>query len=413
LRSIRIYGRIAWRHERGFSPLPRHFSRPEAMPRLVQRSFFRTHWLRGLAAGLVLAVVGGTGAILGFEPELIDARNPALHLEGHGAAMAPAEIAAVATRAHDGCRARSIDWQGDDRAPVVRLARGNERGGLEVAVDPYRGAMLGELRGTGFIEAVEQLHRNLATGPVGKQLVGASTVALVAIAISGLVLRWPRRHSLRAWLGFEWRLSGRAFLRNLHLTAATWMLPMYLLVALTGLWWSYDFYREAINRAAGVTMPQRGPDASNARADLPAAAVDAAWTTFRREVPDATHATIPLAGNADAPLEIRYRTRESPHARAWNTLRIDARGAIVGRELYADQPAGRRFVSSLLPLHSGDFFGLPGRIAMAIAAFALPLFTLTGLWMWLQRRRAERARAKRPTQPFAGNAEARSALDRA
>jgi sulfite reductase (NADPH) flavoprotein alpha-component len=386
------------------------------MPRIVQRIFFRTHWLLGLVAGLVLAVVGGTGAILGFEPELIGALNPALHLEanGHDDALPPSSIAAIATAARHGYRARSVDWQGDDRAVIVRLARGAERGGLEVAVDPYSGAMLGELRGAGFVETVEQLHRNLAAGPFGKQLVGASTVALIVIAISGLVLRWPRRHSLGAWLGFEWRLKGRAFLRRLHLTAATWMLPLYLLVALTGLWWSYDFYRDAINRAAGVTLPQRRPDANNARTELPAAAIDAAWTTFRREIAGATRATLPLAGNADAPIEIRYQTRESPHARAWNTLKIDATsGAVVGGELYSDQPAGRRFVASLFPLHSGNFFGWPGRIAMVLAAFALPLFTLTGFWMWLQRRRAERARSNRIAQQLVPKTETRPALDRA
>ncbi|HEX5124985.1 MAG TPA: PepSY-associated TM helix domain-containing protein [Rhodanobacteraceae bacterium] len=380
------------------------------MPRLVQRIFFRTHWLLGLVAGLVLAVVGGTGAILAFESELIDALNPALQVEAHGAPMDPAAIAAIAAAAHDGYRARSIEWRGDERAPIVRLARGSERGGLEVAVDPYRGVALGELRGTAFIATVEQLHRNLAAGPVGKQLVGASTIALIVLSISGIVLRWPRRHSLRTWLAFDGRLRGRALLRNLHLTAATWMLPLYLVVALSGLWWSYDVYRDAINRAAGVTQPQRRPDATNTRADLPPAEVDAAWTTFRREIADATRATIPLAGNADAQIEIRYQTRESPHMRAWNTLKIDAKsGAIASRELYAEQPAGRRFVSSLFPLHSGDFFGLPGRIAMAIAALLLPLFTLTGFWMWLQRRRAERVRTKRAPQPAA----ATPALDRA
>ena len=367
------------------------------MPRIVQRILFRTHWLLGLAAGLVLAVVGATGAILGFEPELIDALNPAVRFGAtvRGEPLAPSAIATVAIAGRNGYRARSIDWQGDDRAPIVRLARGAERSGVEVAVDPYRGAPIGELRGTGFVDTVEQLHRNLAAGPVGKQLVGASTLALIAIAISGIVLRWPRRHSMRAWLAFEWRLKGRALLRHLHLTAATWMLPLHLLVALTGLWWSYDVYRDAINRAAGVTSPQRRPDGS-ARVDLPSAAVDVAWTTFRREVAGATRATIPLAGDAGAPIEIRYQTRESPHGRAWNTLKVDATGAaVVANERYAGQPAGRRFVSSLFPLHSGDFFGLPGRIAMALAALALPLFTLTGLWMWQQRRRAERARAKR------------------
>ncbi len=368
------------------------------------------HWLLGLVAGLVLAVVGGTGAILGFESELVDALNPALQVEAHGAPIGPAAIAAIAAAAHEGYRARSIEWPGDERAPIVRLARGSERGGLEVAVDPYRGVTLGELRGAAFIATVEQLHRNLAAGPVGKQLVGASTIALIVLSISGIVLRWPRRHSLRTWLAFDGRLRGRALLRNLHLTAATWMLPLYLVVALTGLWWSYDVYRDAINRAAGVTQPQRRPDANNTRPDLPASEIDGGWATFRRETGDATHATISLAANADAQIEIRYQTRESPHMRAWNTLKIDAQSrAVASRELYAEQPAGRRFVSSLFPLHSGDFFGLPGRIAMAIAALLLPLFTLTGFWMWLQRRRAERVRTKRAPQPAA----ATPALDRA
>src|SRR3954470_19933745 len=106
------------------------------MPRIVQRIFFRTHWRLGLAAGLVLAVVGATGAILGFEPELIDALNPALHLERKGREpLPPSAIAAIAMAAQAGYHSRSIDWQGDHRAPIVRLARGNERRGLELAID--------------------------------------------------------------------------------------------------------------------------------------------------------------------------------------------------------------------------------------------------------------------------------------
>jgi sulfite reductase (NADPH) flavoprotein alpha-component len=70
-------------------------------------------------------------------------------------------------------------------------------------------------------------------------------------------------------------------------------------------------------------------------------------------------------------------------------------------------------VASLFPLHSGDFFGWPGRIAMAIAALLLPFFMLTGFWMWLQRRRAENARAARRPPITSSGAPPRPALDRA
>jgi sulfite reductase (NADPH) flavoprotein alpha-component len=169
----------------------------------------------------------------------------------------------------------------------------------------------------------------------------------------------------------------------------------YLVAALTGLWWSYDFYRSTVNRLAGVTTPMRRPPPSDERATLAPSALDAAWTTFRRDIPDATRATLALAAG-DGPVEIRYQTPASPHGRAWNTLKVDtASGAIVANELYAAQPRGRRFVSSLFPLHSGDFLGVPGRIAMAIAAFLMPFFFITGIWMWIARRAAAKARGRR------------------
>jgi sulfite reductase (NADPH) flavoprotein alpha-component len=365
------------------------------MPLTLKRILFRLHWIGGLVAGLVLALVGVTGAAIGFEPELMRLMNPQLEVTAQGQETKPlSTLVAAAKTAHPDLQARSIAWEGDDAALIVRMAKGRERGAMQVAVDPFTGAVLDGPHGTAFFETAERLHRNLAAGPVGKQIVGASTLTLILLAITGLLLRRPRRaRSLRAWLTFNTKLRGRPFLWHLHAVSATWLLAFYLVAALTGLWWSYDFYRDAINRIAGVTTPMRRP-AAEARTELPASTLDAAWTTFRREAPDATRATLALPGDAGAPVEIRYQTQESPHGRAWNTLKIDAEaGQVVGRALYAELPRGRRFVSSLFPLHSGEFLGRPGRIAMALAALAMPFFAVTGFWMWLQRRATAKARS--------------------
>ena len=376
--------------------------------------FFRLHWISGITAGLVLAVVGVTGALLGFEAESIRLLNPALQIQGaHGAPMPLGALIDAAKAARPDDRVRGIAWEGDDAALIVRMSNGRERGTLPVAVDPYRGAVLGIPRGTAFFETVEQLHRNLAAGPVGRQLVGASTAILIVLAISGVWLRWPRRPSLKSWLTFNPKLRGRAFLWHLHSVSATWLLAFYLIAALTGLWWSYDFYRDAVNRLAGVTLPTRRPPAPlDARADMPAATIDAAWTVFRREAPDASRATLMLTGDAGAPVEIRYQTPASAHSRAWNTIKVDAKsGQSVSRELYAELPPGRRFIASLFPLHSGDFFGWPGRIAMAVAALLMPLFFVTGIWMWVQRRAAAKARAMQTASVPATDRVLQTALD--
>lgn len=359
-----------------------------------KRVLFRLHWICGLTAGLVLAVTGFTGGLLGFEEPLLHLLNPQLHIDAAGrTALTPDRWVAAARVAQPDAQPRSIAWEGDDTAVSVRMARGKERGN-DLRIDPYTGQVLGAPRGDGFFQTTEQLHRTLAAGPVGKQIVGASTAILILLALSGLYLRWPRRAgSLAAWFRIDFRLKGRAFWWQFHAVAGTCLLAFYLISALTGLWWSYDFYRNAVNSMAGVTMPQRRPQPSGGDTDAPLLPVDGAWTSFRLAVPDASQASIMLTSKPGTPIEVRYLTTASPHSRAFNTRKFEAaNGAEVEHELYAELPRGRRFVSSIYPLHTGSLAGWPGRIVMAVAALLLPVFALSGIWLWLLRRRNEARR---------------------
>jgi uncharacterized iron-regulated membrane protein len=368
---------------------------PSLMVVPFKRVLFRLHWIIGIGAGLVLGVVGFTGGLLGFEQPILATLNPQLRIAAaERATLGPDQWLANARAAYPDYAPRSIAWTGDDAAITLRMARDGARGGIDVAVDPYNAKALGMRRGTGFFKGVEKLHRSLAAGPVGKQIVGASTALLIALVISGVYLRWPRRpRSMSAWLRPDLKLKGRGFWWNLHAVAGTWLLAFYLVAAFTGLWWSYDFYRDAVNRAAGVTTPLRRGAAPIVDAGAALLPVDRAWVAFRTQVPSATRATLALSDDTAAPLVIRYQTATSPHERAWNTLKVDAAsGEIVGRERYADLPRGRRFVFALFPLHSGGFFGGAGRVAMALASLLMPFFAITGLWLWWLRRRNAAAR---------------------
>jgi sulfite reductase (NADPH) flavoprotein alpha-component len=366
---------------------------------LLKRVLFRLHWIAGLTAGLVLAVVGFSGGLMGFEEPILRSLNPQFHVVANNrSALLPDRWIADARAAHPGEAVRGVTWAGVDEAVRLRMARDGGRGS-EIAIDPYDGSVLGAARGAEFFAVVEQVHRTLAAGAVGKQMVGASTATLILIVATGLYLRWPRRrHSWSTWLRPNLERKGRGLLWQLHAVAGTWLLLFYLSAALTGLWWSYDFYRNAINAIAGVPASTRRPPAPAADQSALPVSVDPAWIAFRAAVPEATRATFAPPASSDAPLEIRYQTPSSPHERAWNTLKVDpVTGAISGRELYAELPRGRRFVSSLFPLHSGSFFGAPGRVLMACAALSMPLFALTGIWLWLLRRRNEASRNRLAT----------------
>lgn len=381
------------------------------MPFLFKRVLFRIHWLLGIPAGLVLAVVGVTGALLSYEAELLDLLNPRLRVEAAGRApLPPDRLIAIAVAAHPGFSVRSYAGRADPAAPVeLRLVRGAERGGTQVFIDPYSGELLGAPRGADFFHTSEQLHRFLAAGPVGKQIVGASTVALIVLALTGVVLRWPRRwRSPRAWLALDTGLRGRSLLWHLHAVLGTWALAFYLLAAFTGLWWSYGFYRSAVNAMAGVPVPA-GPSApapTTSGAAAPPVSVDRAYAAFLAAAPDAVRFSTHLPGDPEAPIEWRYFTADAPHERAADSLSIDrVRGDVVARQRYADLPRGRRLIASMLPLHTGSWFGPLGRFAMMLASLAMPVFALTGLWLWLQRRRRARgAREVRSMSPLPAEA---------
>ena len=150
---------------------------------VTRRILFRLHWLAGLSAGLVLAVVGATGALIGFKSELLGWLNPQYRIEGQG--RQPLSIDQWLARAQSEMPAlgpRSVAWAGDDQAVRVRLSAGRSDGrGAAVVLNPYTGEVLGPELGAGAVAIAEDLHRRLAAGAVGKQLVGASTVLLVAM----------------------------------------------------------------------------------------------------------------------------------------------------------------------------------------------------------------------------------------
>jgi sulfite reductase (NADPH) flavoprotein alpha-component len=78
--------------------------------------------------------------------------------------------------------------------------------------------------------------------------------------------------------------------------------------------------------------------------------------------------------------------------RMTDELSLDqATGRTVKADRYVERSLGKTILAAVLPIHRGDFFGLPGRIAMMIASLTMPLFTVTGLLLYLGRRRRKRA----------------------
>lgn len=373
----------------------------------MKKLWFQLHWFVGITAGTVLMVIGLTGAVLAFREQILDALNPGVRTVAvqDAPVLAPQQFAQAARLARPHERVTSIilyDTPGASARIGLAPAPG-ERRGETIYLNPYTAALLPELRYEGFFEWNERLHRFLLMErDTGKMFSGTLAFMLLGLTLTGLYLRWPRRlWDWRTWLTFDTRMKGRSFLWGLHSVAGTWVLVVFVMFTLSGVYWAFDPIRNMADGWMGTLRPPReaaAPKPKGARPPASAAPdLGASWATFQQHAPDWQMAFLRLPERASAPLQILWVAKDAPHVRARSSMSINQQtGALVKNELYADKPLGARIQSTIYPLHIGTYFGVTGQIIVFIAALALPGFGITGWMLYLDRRKQKRiARAER------------------
>ena len=385
----------------------------------IKAALLQVHSIIGLAISLVLAVIGTSGATMSFEDEIGASLNAGImRVEARSTPMlTPDGLIARLQAAHDLGKVSAVTMASDSSAAVrIRFAR-NEGGSRpsSVYVDPYDGHLLGTPRGEDFFATVRKLHRWLlvpgdANG-YGRQITGVVAIGLIVLLISGIVLRWPRRaSSVKMWLKPNLALPGRGFQRSLHSVAGTWALVIYLVMAFTGLWYSFDWYKDGatwlLSRPSAVAAPKqpkmqpkspRGTGTGTGAADAAPLALDRAWSAFLHEQGSRfATAQLTLPAGAGTVVRIRSWARDASHDGARDEFRIDAvSGRLVSSEIYADKTIGEKTLANVLDIHRGSLLGWPGKLLFMLAAALMPLFMVTGFMLYFSRRKHRRM--SRPT----------------
>ena len=365
---------------------------------MLKKTLFQLHWFFGITAGLVLALMGLTGAAVSFQDEILRALNPTvLSVEKREAGvLPPAELVRTLERTEG--KTVSMLWvesESGNAARVFFTPPPGERRGQMRYFDPYTGDYMGDVVGQDVFGFILQLHRFLVMGETGRQITGACTLILVFFCLSGLYLRWPRQvASWRAWLTLDWRKKGRSFNWDLHSVFGTWCLLAYLLSALTGLSWSYDWYSQGLTKLLSDApqnerMRKRGPAPEG---QTPVANYDAIWSSiYSNAGPGLSAYNIRMPAVAGQPAIVYYLLNNSPHDRALNQINLDpATGEVKFHDRYASKSFGARLLTSLYALHTGSYFGLAGRIILTLSSLLMPLFFITGWLLYLDRRRKKR-----------------------
>ncbi|MER7278571.1 PepSY domain-containing protein [Dactylosporangium sp. NPDC000244] len=384
----------------------------------------RLHFYGGVLVAPLLAVAAVTGLLFAFSPQL---DRLVYDRELHAAQVGPglpkplSEQVAAAIAAHpDGTLATVIPAAAPDATTrvVFSLPELGEKQHT-VYVDPYTGEIRGRLT-TWFGETplmtwLDDLHRNLHLGALGRIYSETAASWLWVLVLGGLILWWKRQRRRRAerFLLYDLKAAkGVRRTRGFHAATGVWLVIGLLFLSATGLTWSRwagGNFGDALD-----AMDARRPalDTSLTGAAAPAGAAhhgEAPATAAGDPAQIDAVLRIALAGGLSGPIEI------SPPAEAgaaWSVVENDnvwpvhfdkvaidpASGTIVHRTDYADWPFLAKLSALGVQAHMGYLFGLANQLLLAALAIGLLCVITWGYRMWWQRR-PTRADRRAPVGP--------------
>lgn len=384
----------------------------------------RLHRWMALTVGAWFALLGLTGTVLVWHGELDRALNPAWFaprtacVDGSEASARPVAHALALHARHSDLPAVQVMAPETRGAAYVVWSRTGDGARIQHFVDVRCGAYLGQREWGAvrfdrahFVPALYELHRSILSGEIGHALVGFVGLLLLGVTITGAIASWPRVQNRADWkrvLSVRRGTTTRGFYHDLHRATGMWLVLFMLLMSISGIYLCFPKQTRSVVAAVLPTSVPRPfvrtklPEHdAGARASGIAPTPDALVASAERLWPDATWSRLQLPSGDSKRYEVRLLQSREPRKDTGDTrVWLDSRGRVDETRDPLEAPAGDVLIAWLFPLHSGEAFGLAGRVLWTLLGL-VPLFLFaTGAWLWWQRRVAKpvpvllRARAR-------------------
>ena len=396
----------------------------------MKKIFRKIHLWLSVPFGLIITLVCFSGAMLVFENEANEwFRRDLYYVETVKGSPLPMDklLEKVATTLPDSVSVTGVSISSDPgRAYQVSLSKPRR---ASLYVDQYTGEVKGKSERSGFFMFMFRMHRWLldSMNPGnegifwGKMIVGVSTLLLVFVLISGIVIWWPRtRKALKNSLKITVSKGWRRFWYDLHVAGGMYALIFLLAMALTGLTWSFPWYRTAFYKVFGVEVQQRVAQGHEQKSDAqkrdtklaahrekkregnevrkgersgrpennhsdmysvtsPFVYWQEIYDKLRRQNPEYKQISI-SSGTASVSFN-RFGNQRASDRYSFNT----DNGEFTETSLYQHQDKSGKIRGWIYSVHVGNWGGMFTRILTFIAALLGAALPLTGYYLWIKR----------------------------
>ena len=396
----------------------------------MKKIFRKIHLWLSVPFGLIITLVCFSGAMLVFENEANEwFRRDLYYVETVKESPLSMDklLEKVATTLPDSVSVTGVSISSDPgRAYQVSLSKPRR---ASLYVDQYTGEVKGKSERSGFFMFMFRMHRWLldSMNPGnegifwGKMIVGVSTLLLVFVLISGIVIWWPRtRKALKNSLKITATKGWRRFWYDLHVAGGMYALIFLLAMALTGLTWSFPWYRTAFYKVFGVEVQQRAAQGHEQKSDAqkrntklaahrekkregnevrkgersgrpennhsdmysvtsPFVYWQEIYDKLRRQNPEYKQISI-SSGTASVSFN-RFGNQRASDRYSFNT----DNGEFTETSLYQHQDKSGKIRGWIYSVHVGNWGGMFTRILTFIAALLGSALPLTGYYLWIKR----------------------------
>lgn len=372
--------------------------------------WLQVHLWLGLTLGLLLSIYGLSGSMLVFHTEIDEWLHPGLLLVERPAdtpyrpladifaagkmAMPPESKHRFATYPRNGYAAFKLNY-------TLPVADGVEN--WLVAVDPYNAKVTGKLllkRSSDWLPAtligfMFELHYDLLMpSEIGDIVVGVSAALLMISTLTGLIVWWPLTGHWRNALTFKPGAGKVRFNYDLHKTSGFYSALVMLPVLFSGIYMVLPHNVVPVLELFSPISYRYWFQSKPPYPDAPAIGMDQAVAIAQKRYPQGRPHWIYGAPNATQTYTVCQDGVEAPGSLLQRRCTVIDRysGAILDLDdpSLATASAGDIFTHWQWPLHSGQAFGMTGRILVFLTGLACPLLFVTGVIRWLQKRRGKR-----------------------
>lgn len=394
----------------------------------MRKIFHNIHLWLSVPFGILITLICFSGAALVFEKEVMELCHRELYfVKKVEAAPLPMEqlMTKVAATLPDSVSVTGVNISSDpERAYQVTLSKPRR---ASMYVDQYTGEIMGKYERAPFFNFMFRMHRWLLDsmkqdGGIfwGKMIVGTSTLMFVFVLISGIAVWWPRtRKALKNSLKIVANKGWRRFWYDLHVAGGMYALVFLLAMALTGLTWSFQWYRTGFYKTFGVEV-QPGMGHGNAAANATAKGGKREESPEGRSGRPGNRGEKPEGRGEHS--ESREGRKRSPYTnwqqiyeqlaeanpdyklisisdgsasvalprfgnqRGTDRYKFNPRnGEITETTLYKDLDNSGKIRGWIYSVHVGSWGGMLTRILTFIAALVGASLPLTGYYLWIRR----------------------------